>query len=173
MAIANTLDKFLASKNAHYEMLEHRTTDTSFNSAATSHLPSYQVSKAVMLEDESNQLLMAVIPSGNRLALDEVNHITGKYYHLIQEQQLSSVFSDCELGATPGMAAAYGLDMLVDDSLLHTDKVYIEAGDHQHLLGFKHDDYLALLKDVPHGSIVGSAIGMPKESDQFDTEWTV
>lgn len=173
MAIAMTLDNFLNSKNMHYEMLKHRTTTTAFNSAASSHLKSGQVSKAVILEDESSHLLMAVIPSNHRLALDEVNHVTGKFYHLTTEKRLATVFEDCEAGATPGMAVAYGMDMLVDDHLLNTEKVYIEAGDHQHLLGFVHDDYMALIEGIPHGAIAGSAIGTPRDTGRLDTEWTL
>ncbi len=173
MAIAITLDEFLSSKNIHYDLLKHRSTVTAYNSAIASHLPTDKVSKAIVLEDDDSKLLMAVIPASHRLAMSDVNRIQGKNYRLVMEERLNTLFSDCEKGATPAIAQAYGMEMLLDDSLLDCDKVYVEAGDHQHLLAINHDDYATLIKDSAHGAISGVAVGMPKRSGDMDTEWTV
>ena len=92
MAIAITLDDFLTSKNIHYQLLKHRTTGSAYNSAIAAHLPSDQVSKAIVLEDDNRDLLMAVIPAGHRLAISDVNHIKGKNYRLIMEERLTQLF---------------------------------------------------------------------------------
>ena len=173
MAIAISLDDFLTSKNIHYQLLKHRTTASAYNSAISAHIPSDQVSKAIVLEDDNHDLLMAVIPAGHRLAISDVNHIKGKNYRLVMEERLNQLFLDCAPGATPAIAEAYGMEMLLDDSLLHQDKVYVEAGDHQHLLAIDHDDYALLTQGSSHGAIAGVTVGMPKRSGDMDTEWTI
>lgn len=173
MAIAISVDEFLSRKGIGYELIKHPTADTAYNTAVASHLPSDQVSKAIVLKNERSHLLMAVVPSGRRLALDEVNLLTGDKYHLVRESELEKIFTDCEPGATPSLAEAYNMEMVLDDSLLEKDQVYIEAGDHQHLLALKHDEYIQLIKNFPHAAIAGSAIGMPRDADRMDTEWTI
>ena len=51
------------------------------------------------------------------------------------------------------------MKMMVDDELLKTPYVYIEAGDHQHMLKLKGEEYRQLVSKVPHGEIHNDLLG--------------
>ncbi len=155
MAIAMTLSQYLYGKRINYTSVSHRHCGTAINSASAAHVPAGQVSKAVILQSWDGDYLMAAVPANRRLLLDEVNKITGKQYQLISEYQLKDLFQDCEVGAVPAMGGAYQMEMILDESLLETENVYIEAGDHQHLLEMDHDDYSRVTKECDSGDISG------------------
>jgi len=170
MAIAITLDQYLSNKKIRYDVVKHHHTDTSFNSAVAAHLDTRKVCKAVILQDNDGKYMMAVIPTNRRLLIDTINRMTNRQFHLIGEHQLKDLFQDCELGAIPGMGQAYHMPMMLDDALLEQDKVYIEAGDHEHLLGFEHDDFINLMKQMPHGQISGPRLDWGRETER-NMEW--
>ena len=168
MAIAITLEEFLNRKSIRYEMVTHRATDTAYNSAIASHIPSDQVSKSIVLKDEHGEYLMAVVPANHRLALNSVNLLTGREYKLVPEEELKMLFSDCAAGATPGIGEAYTMAMMVDDQLFEKDRIYIEAGDHRSLLRVDHDQYVDLMQNASHVLISGEMVGMPELSREGD-----
>ena len=171
MAISITLEEFLNSKSIKYDLLTHRATDTSYNSAAAAHVPSDEVSKSIVLQDEHGEFLMAVVPSNYRLALNSINRLTRKHYKLVPEKVLKTLFSDCAAGATPGIGEAYTMDMVVDDQLFEKECIYIEAGDHRSLLRVDHDQYVDLMQDASHGQISGERVGLSELSSKADADW--
>ena len=60
---------------------------------------------------------------------------------------------------------------LVDDKLLEVDKVYIEAGDHEHLLGVDQSQYSNLMQNIPHGHISDPLARPSRESEMRNREW--
>jgi Ala-tRNA(Pro) deacylase len=48
---------------------------------------------------------------------------------------------------------AFGVRTAVDDELLASDDVYFEAGDHEHLVHVRHDDFARLMGHQLHGRI--------------------
>ncbi|MGI9450905.1 MAG: aminoacyl-tRNA deacylase, partial [Geminicoccaceae bacterium] len=70
---------------------------------------------------------------------------------LASEQEVGRLFPDCELGAIPALGWAYGLDVIVDDSLATQDEIWFEAGDHRSLIEVGGDQFRRLLGAAPHG----------------------
>jgi Ala-tRNA(Pro) deacylase len=66
------------------------------------------------------------------------------------EDEFKKLFGDCETGAVPALGEAYGLKVIWDDELAYTADVYIEAGDHEHLIWLERRDFRKLMKDLPH-----------------------
>jgi Ala-tRNA(Pro) deacylase len=50
----------------------------------------------------------------------------------------------------PALSDAYGLDVIWDDHLKHVRDIYIEAGDHEHLIHLRGDDFRQLMSSLPH-----------------------
>jgi Ala-tRNA(Pro) deacylase len=171
MAIAITFEQFLCEKHVNYEVVTHNPTQSSYDSSCSAHLPNSQVAKAIVLETDNGEYLMATLSVAHRVSLEQVKALTGKEYHLVNEARLSDLFPDCQQGAIPAIGQAYHLDMMVDDALLNVEEVYIEAGDHEHLLKISHQQYCDMLASMPHGDICGSVIGIPRNSDVFSSEW--
>lgn len=173
MAIAITLKSFFEQHDTDYDSIPHRTTTNALDSSRASHLPAGKVSKAVVLENDRGEYLMASLPANTRLSLNEVYNLTGVRYKLVSEEKLSELFPDCEVGAIPAMGNPYHMKMLVDDDLLATDDVYIESGDHKNLLKLAHKDYANLVHNMAHGEISGAGIGSPRIWERAGLDWSI
>ena len=149
MPIATTLKSYLDDKNVQYASVEHPHTESAMDSAKSAHIPPHQLAKAVVLEDNAG-FIVAVLPSNNRLNLGWVNEELERNLSLATEKELKALFKDCETGAIPALSNAYGLKVIWDDQLKHASDIYIEAGDHEHLIWLERRDFRKLMKDLPH-----------------------
>ena len=152
MAIATTLKSYLDEHQIHYEMVEHAHTESAIDSAKSAHVPPHQMAKAVVLEDEDGYIV-SVVPSNNRLNLGWVNEELQRDLRLATEPELKKLFADCKTGAIPALSDAYGLKVIWDDQLKHAADIYIEAGDHEHLIHLKGEDFRQLMEKLPHSVI--------------------
>ena len=152
MAIAMTLKAFLEDHHVAYDMVEHAHSGTSLESAHSAHVPSHQVAKAVVLEDDRGYVV-SVVPSTNRLDLKWVSETLGRDLEMATESELRGLFEDCDLGAVPALSNAYGLDVVWDDQFKGVSDIYIEAGDHEHLVHIRGEDFRKLMQDMPHSII--------------------
>ena len=152
MAIATTLKSFLDEHHVQYDVVEHAHSHSSLESAHQASVPGHQVAKAVVLED-SKGIVVSVLPSTKRLNLEEVNDSLGRKLKLVPEDELSTLFGDCDLGAVPALGNAYGLDVVWDDDLRGATDIYIEAGDHEHLIHTDGEDFRRLVEGMPHSLI--------------------
>lgn len=173
MAIAITLQEYFANASIHYDTLKHHRALTLLDSSRSAHLPAEKVAKAVILQSEDGDYLMASLPANSHLSLTGVNAVTGKHYTLVSEQKLQELFPDCSQGAIPAIGTPYRIKMLVDDSLLNSETVYIEAGDHENLLKLSDQQYNNLVAQMAHGNIRGANIGAPRISERSGKNWQI
>jgi Ala-tRNA(Pro) deacylase len=171
MGIAITLKEYFTNEKIHYDTVKHQRALTLFNSSRSAHLPAQEVAKAVVLQNEEGDYLMASVPANSRLSLIGVNNLTGKHYELVSEHKLQELFPDCSPGAIPAIGTPYKVKMLIDDSLLASDTVYIESGDHQNLLKLTHQEYNNLVANMLHGDIRGINVGAPHLRERKSHDW--
>ncbi len=152
MAIALTLKSYLDKRGVDYDTVEHSHTQTAMDSAKSAHVPAHQMAKAVVLEDEDGYVV-SVLPSNNRLNLSWVSEELNRDLRLASEPELHALFEDCETGAVPALSEAYGLKVIWDDQLKHASDIYIEAGDHEHLIHLRGVDFQQLMTSLPHSII--------------------
>jgi Ala-tRNA(Pro) deacylase len=172
MAISITLNEYLSQHDINYELIKHRRTSSSLDSSATAHLPTAQVAKAVILQSQDGEYLMATLPSGHRLSVKEINKTVGKKFHLVNEWQLNKLFPDCRHGAIPSIGTAYKMRMLIDNALFNAEQVYIEGGDHQYLVKIDHQQYMEMMALIPHANICGSSIGSAEFVESLSSTWS-
>ncbi len=60
------------------------------------------------------------------------------------------MFGDCERGAIPPIAEAYGLDAIIEPSICDQPDVYFEGGDHATLVRVSQAQFAALIGAAPH-----------------------
>jgi len=152
MAIATTLKHYLDNHHVPYQTVAHAHTESAMDSAKSAHVPAHQMAKAVVLEDEDGYIV-SVLPSNNRLNLGWVNEELQRELRLATEPELKRLFKDCSTGAIPALSNAYGLEVIWDDQLRHAADIYIEAGDHEHLIHLKGEDFQSLVNRLPHSVI--------------------
>lgn len=150
MAIATTLENFLKEHHVAYDVVTHPHTMTSMQTAAEAHVPGDRLIKSVVVEDDDGYLMVA-LPSTHRLELGRLHRQLQRQLGLATENELAGLFKDCELGAIPPIGAAYGIETLVDDSLLQGGDVYFEAGDHEELIHISGKQFQDLFAGAKHG----------------------
>ena len=149
MTMAPTLERYLTDQGATYQLLSHPLTQIAVETAHASHVSGNRVAKAVLLADGDGYLL-AVLPASHHLDLEQLETWLGRPVSLASEQAVGRLFPDCELGAIPAVGWAYGLDVIVDDSLATQDEIWFEAGDHRSLIEVGGDQFRSLLGAAPH-----------------------
>lgn len=152
MAIAITLKSYLEDQRVDYDVVQHTPSHSALESAHSAHIPGHQLAKAVVLEDAKGYVV-SILPANNRLDLEWVNESLGRNLELAREEELPDLFQDCDLGAIPALSNAYGLDVIWDEQLTNASEIYIEAGDHEHLIHMHGDDFCRLIQDQPHNII--------------------
>lgn len=152
MGIAMRLKNYLEQQGVAYEILTHHRTTSSLAAAQAANVPAGSLAKPVILEDDEGYV-MAVLPANCRLELGSLHQMLHRRLGLATEQELADLFNDCELGAIPPVGEAYGLEMVVDDSLASQPDIYFEGGDHRALLHVRHTDLAGLMPGARHGHI--------------------
>ncbi|KAA9129589.1 YbaK/EbsC family protein [Marinihelvus fidelis] len=152
MAIARSLQNYLEHRDVEYDVLEHAHSRTALETAHAAHVPESQVAKAVVLEDDRGYVV-AVVPSRNRVDFGWLRDSLGRSMRLAAESELQPLFRDCELGAVPAFSDAYGLDVIWDDQLDGNADIYVEAGDHEHLVHVSGEQFSHLMANMPHSVI--------------------
>ena len=144
MAIAITLRSYLDGQGVDYEVLSHPHSETSLVTAATAHVPGDRLAKAVIVKD-SEHYMMVVLPADQHVHLGRLHQQLGHEVGLASEQELHSLFPDCEQGAIPPLGTAYQVDTLVDYSMKGDEDVFFESGDHEHLIRMNAREFTSLL----------------------------
>ena len=149
MAIAQTLINYLKANGITYDLVEHAHSATARGSARAAHLPAHQVAKAVVLRDDAGYVL-SVLPASHSLEIAWVNEELDRNLVMASEAEFAKLFVDCEPGAVPAFGAAYGIEVIWDDDLKYTADIYIEAGDHEHLIWLDRKAFKKLMSSLPH-----------------------
>jgi Ala-tRNA(Pro) deacylase len=152
MGIALTLQQYLDDQGIDYEVMTHKRTNCSSQTALASHVPGDCLAKAVVLAKEGG-FVVAVVPASGKVRIDAIQQMLHCPVTVASEDEIGGLFPDCEAGAVPPIVAAYALDAIVDDSLDQKADIYLEGGDHRSLVHVHGPQFRELMKDVPHGAI--------------------
>ncbi len=153
MTISTRLSEYLNKRNISFDSIEHPHSTSSISSAAFAQVPIDHMAKAVILTDHEDRRLMAIIPADRKVNLATLNEKMFASFRLAKEQQVYQLFNDCEHGAIPPIAEAFNMRAVCDMRLDKLDAVYLEAGDHQHLLRISHQDFEKIVDKCQHLNI--------------------
>jgi Ala-tRNA(Pro) deacylase len=149
MSIAHTVQTFLQANKISYEVLPHRRTRASRETAHTLHVPAERMAKAVILGDRQGYL-MAVLPSSRHVDVQELSQTLGRDLAVVPEYRLGVLFEDCAFGAVPPLGFAYGMPTVVDDCLVDQPEIYFEAGDHEDVIRIDGEQFREILSKAEH-----------------------
>jgi Ala-tRNA(Pro) deacylase len=148
--IAPTLRAFLEAEGVDYEIVPHAPADTSSETAEAAHIPGRSIAKAVVVEGAEHRVVV-VVPAHEHIHLGELRRELGATYALMTEADVRELFRDCEGGPVPPFGQAYGLDVLVDDTLLEQPRVYVEGGARAALLAIPGHQFRRLMRSARTG----------------------
>lgn len=147
--IPKTVVDYLQKNRVAYSVVPHKHASTTQESVDSSHLLPDCVAKAVVLRDVHGYV-MAVVPADRHVMLETLSAKLGRELRMVSEGRFTSVFKDCEPGAIPPLGPAYGMETVLDDSLVGQPEVYFEAGDHEDMIRVNGEEFLHLLREARH-----------------------
>jgi Ala-tRNA(Pro) deacylase len=122
------------------------------------HIPPHQLAKSVIVEDDAGWA-MAVLPADRVVKLGRLSRVLDrKRLRLAEEDSVAALFADCDRGAVPTVGMAWGIETIVDDELEASEFVYMEGGDHEHLVRMSRDQFHELMRSARHGQFCGDLI---------------
>ena len=90
------------------------------------------------------------------IGADTLRRLLGEQVDLAGEEQVETLFFDCEPGSVPAFGEAYGIEVIVDDSLAQQPDLYVEGGDHTHLIHISAKSFQKLMQKAQHGQFTDS-----------------
>ena len=150
MAVAQTVEDFLAKHGIDYTLVSHPHTGSSHETAEAAHVNEDHIAKAVIVKDTGGYA-MVVVPASNWVEIEHLRKELKRDFHLATEDELAELFSDCEAGAVPPLGPAYAIETFLDQALSSLANIYFEAGDHEKLVHTSGEDFRTLLGGVRHG----------------------
>ena len=145
MSISIRLKNFLGENQIPYSVLTHTTAYTAQGAAATMQISGKELAKTVVLRT-GEEMILAVLPAPDHVRLDKLAAELGRSVRLATEQEFSSLFPDCELGAMPPFGSLYNLPVYVDESLAVDETIVFNAGTHHDAIRIRYDDFVRLAK---------------------------
>lgn len=152
MNIAPTLVKEMSRHDVTYDVIKHDYAYSSLQAARLAHIPSSQMIKPVILEDDQG-FVMALIPANQYVKINELNMVLNRKMGLATEAELKHVFTDCDQGAIPPVGEAYGMTTVVDCNLDDCNDLYFDSGNHTDLLHVSASSFRRLLENSRHAHI--------------------
>ncbi|MER9656095.1 aminoacyl-tRNA deacylase [Mesorhizobium sp. M0152] len=147
MTIANKLKDYIDRKGISYDTVAHHRTATSRQAAIAAHVPGSIMAKSVLVHHDLGYAL-AVVPSTHRIELGALQRVMDKNLGLATEDEVVSLFGDCDTGAVPPIGAAYDVPVILDESLGDAADIYFEGGDHKTLVHVSGKDFRNLTTDA-------------------------
>jgi len=140
------LTDFLDSNNVRYLTLTHSPAYTSQEIAAAAHIPGRELAKCVMVK-LNGRMVMAVLPASYEIDFDQLKTATeAENIELAEEQEFTSLFPECEIGAMPPFGNLWDLEVLVSETIAENEEIAFEAGSHQEIIQLRYDDFERLVK---------------------------
>ena len=126
--------------------LQHLYSDAGQEIAAKQHFSGNEMVKVVMLEVD-DELVMGVIAGNHKINPDTVRATLGaSRVRLATEDEFTSRFPECEIGAMPPFGNLFGLKVFVDPALEKDKDIYFNSGNHVQTVRLRYKDFAALVK---------------------------
>ena len=88
MAIAITQERFLVQRKVEYDLLLHRHTGSSRETAAAAHVPEDHIAKAVVVKHKADYTIV-IIPASRWLRMDDLRRELGRDLQLATEEEIA------------------------------------------------------------------------------------
>ncbi len=157
MGVPITLAQYLVDQDIAYEVVPHPHSETALDSATAAGVTADRVVKAVVILEGEGGFMLALLPASHRIQFDELRRLLGDHVDIAGEEKVETLFVDCEPGAVPALGAAYGLDVVIDDSLAEQRELYLESGDHASLVHISGQNFRKLMAGARHGRFTAHA----------------
>jgi Ala-tRNA(Pro) deacylase len=137
------LDDFLHTRQIRFMKLHHPPAYTAHRIAQALHVPGREMAKSVLLKTKHGYVL-AVVPATHKVNMEDVRDCLGEPVEMADEEEMDTLFPDCECGAMPPFGSLYHLETLVDETLAKDEEIVIEAQTHEDAIRMAYRDFEAV-----------------------------
>ncbi len=146
MAILRKLKAALDEAKVAYEVFDHPLAYTAQEIAAAQHVPGKELAKVVMLIVDGD-LVMGVITGNQKVDINAVRAgLDAREARLASEDEFTSRFPECEIGAMPPFGNLFDLAVVVDPAVERDEYIYFNAGNHGQTVHLRYEDFERLVK---------------------------
>lgn len=145
--VTTTITELLERKNAWFETFEHKPVRTSEEAAKirngyTLHQGAKTIVVRVKISNSNKKFAMLVIPGDLRFNNDKVRKLfNAKDIRFATTNEVSEITRGVQPGGVPPFGNLFGLEVVVDPSVLKNEKIIFNAGDRSFSVGMKSVDY--------------------------------
>jgi Ala-tRNA(Pro) deacylase len=148
MRCKEKLESYLREQQVPFQVQHHPVAYTAREVAASEHLPPDLMAKVVVAFLEGKPAVL-VVPASHQVALGrlpaDLGGATGTA-RLAVEDELTTLFPDCEVGAMPPFGNLYDLPVYVDEALTEHENLVFQAGTHTDTMSMRYADFARLVK---------------------------
>lgn len=152
MEQTNRIISYMNRVGVDYTVLDHQHSESLLHTAMICGIDPASVAQAVFL-DNSRGPIMAVIPLSHVIRLDWIESFTRLKTRNHELDESATLFSDCEPGTIPPIAIPYGLQAIIDKSLLQQSEIYFRPGRYDQLIKIDTNSFFALHRYSIQGNI--------------------
>lgn len=132
MSVSNPVLTYLHRNDVEFKTIEHEPADSLQQAVLQAGIRPELVARAVLMGDEEG-VLLAVLPLANAINFSQLFELLQRQLEPVERAAAHHIFQGCELGTVPPLAIPFGIQAVIDESLLEQEIVYLEPGS-QHLL---------------------------------------
>ncbi len=146
--IGPSIGKFLERGRIPYRTITHSVAYTAQEEAAVAHVSGRQWAKTVVCLADHEPL--QVVVSADRLVdVERLRELTGAHdVRLCTEDEIATLYPECERGAMPPLGPLYGQKVYVDTALADEPDIVFNAGTHVDAIVMNCADFADLVRPV-------------------------
>ena len=139
--------ELLAQQQVAYESLAHPPAFTAQKRAKYLGVSGSRVAKCVLLRGPDG-FLLALLPATHHVDTALLAATLGGSVRLATDEELASIFRDCEWGVVPPFGTLYGLPTVLDEGLEPDAFIVFEANTHAEAIRMRCRDFERLERPV-------------------------
>jgi Ala-tRNA(Pro) deacylase len=146
MAVAGKIKQYLDDQGLTYEVVSHRETFSTTEEALAVGVIASHVAKTLVIKTHDGEAL-AVLPASERIDIHKLRDVMGdNHARLATEEEMSSEFTEFELGAVPPLGELFEAPVYLDERLEKADQIIFAGGTHSDSVKMSGEDFLKLTR---------------------------
>jgi len=160
MTLGKKIAKYLDDAKYKYELVEHKTTYTAWDTSQTERVKPQEVAKALVMKAD-NDYVLALIPANRNLDKQKLLKIINSIRKKTETKNAKKIDFAKEawmkknllgkVGATPPFGKLVGLEIYADNLLLKNKKIYLGSGEYTLSIRVNTSQYLKIENPIKGG----------------------
>lgn len=161
MSLPSCVQNVLDNQDIQYNIADNYETPSSINDSV--------VVKSSILQDGQGQVQM-LFPAGKLIDVDSLFRNFGRTFEGLSNSQVHQLIGTQELNTVPAIPGWNNLPCFIDESLMQSEKLWLDAGHEQRFLVLKNRDFHGLCDSMYVGDFAVDAFAGSNESNNDEEQ---